>query len=567
MAGSCRFPFSLKLLSQKWCHASILNFLSVRQLCAGPILVSCEWRQHVTEQIRRMFMQHLVLSVELNVLEYDESFVECILSAKSQMKVNMPAVTPSGGTPDAGFLRSTMSLFTCTYRNERYKCNIKTYSDATEHMHLPCQNGRSSIGEKNEQPLISVCVNDTFATVECRTCLAGTFEWLLQGDNDLSQHFYTSGDNAMHERHLHAQQHAYAHPRYHSDANNATPIRINDPFRCARAAHQMDLAFTTTFSDKTTPSSFSDTLGSLWPYSIDIHLFHMKVDVLFMTYKIPLAGMAAWIQHVLRYWAPTGCYERFLEIVLRVGIAHVVFSEVRIFSVAQLLIECAAETMVTWPARFDAAEKCLVSMFITEQLPLPLLTLTEDSHPYVWWSESVQSCVWSNLLPAVFQNTTTEIFKIQQKMRKHQRHVQFVKSLMQKWTLPYPIPHFFLAHHIYANEKNSAQEEDAFMKETALKYEHCLRADFFFYTYTDYFHRYAWSTQMRQEVEADVPYRCINERLEALQNYKKCCVEHGSEPNAFAIELETFYRDMCENNGYYRVDLYANPNVKSHDSR
>ena len=244
-------------------------------------------------------------------------------------------------------------------------------------------------------------------------------------------------------------------------------------------------------------------------------MYEIKVDMAFMTYKIPIAGMAAWIQHILRYWAPAGCYERFLAIAVRVCIAHVLFSDVHIFAVAQLIMECATEKTVTWPARFAAAEECLYSMFITERLPLPLLNSKEDNQPDVWWFESVQSRAWSDLFPAVFHDTKRVTSTILQ-MRKQQRHVLYVKNLMQRWSLPYPIPRSFLAYRIYVGtEETDVKGEQLFMNETALKYEHCLRADFFLHLHTDYFARYDWSKQKQDGEEEYDPYHCIHERLQA----------------------------------------------------
>jgi len=238
---------SAKLPYHKLYHGLILDFFSVRQLCAGPLLVSRGWRQHVIECIRRMFTQHLVLSVTVDVMEYDESWNTRYLSANTQMKIYLPPVIPTttGAAPHVGPLRTTMDPFVCTYKNEQYDYNINTYNH-TDGNSMPL---------KKRQPLVSVfCAG-----------LVGRFEWLLQGNKspavasqhedgddeegnmEGSDHSNKEEDNErnMQRYLLIEEQLTYTNPRFHINANYATRVLIKNLFRYGRAAYEMDLTFET----------------------------------------------------------------------------------------------------------------------------------------------------------------------------------------------------------------------------------------------------------------------------------------------------------------------------------
>jgi hypothetical protein len=286
-----------------------------------------------------------------------------------------------------------------------------------------------------------------------------------------------------------------------------------------------------------------------------------------------------WIQHVLRWVAPEGCFATFLTILHRYRIAAYMLHPRLARNVANMLIHHTSQqypitaysgwvntTLVhaSWQTVFQKADKFLHQFFLKEKLPLPLMHKHGEDETSDGWQERGCSAIWNSIL-SIFYREETEVPQYIETMRLQQQHANALHAVLRKWNLPRYLPPEFHAYRylvfsrggpqqgweellLHGSEHNDVHSQNAkicvdafnvpfnlpqeevnrytraFIAKRQQVFESLMpstRADYFLWKHTAYFEVCKWSQVRIGFEEYDGSFLDVNERIDKLYIYFK----------------------------------------------
>jgi len=303
---------------------------------------------------------------------------------------------------------------------------------------------------------------------------------------------------------------------------------------------------------------------------------------------MPDEDILPWIQHVLRWLAPEGCYATFLSILHRYGIAPYVLHPKVARNVANMLIghtthqypvtaysgwvNTAVMMHSSWQTVFQQADAFLHRFFVDEKLPLPLMHKHGEHETSNGWQERGSSMIWGWMFP-IFSSVQKEVPTYIETMRHQQEHAKALHAILRRWNLPDHLPRKFqAAKYLIFNAGRDEQtwkwlvpfelrgysgmfddrgmpiDTSASVPETTQRQQifesvmPSVRADYFLWKHTPYFELYQWDNTRIDYEEGDDSFVDVNERIVTLCSYMKDQWRARNKVHPFAYSMWRTYK-------------------------